>query len=144
MSKATFMLGFIAGVTSVGGVSAKEPVAYLYNGVRLPKLPEWDKTAYPYAIITVSSTDVYRLSLSTQVFDYSGLAKVTTAAPTKAYKLVDGQWEWISDKESGTYTLSLISPVWSNHDVLYSDYFENDGLAGKVMIAASDPVPVYE
>ncbi len=26
---------------------------YLYNGVKLPALPEWDKETYPYALITV-------------------------------------------------------------------------------------------
>ena len=29
----------------------KEPVAYLYNGVRLPALPEWDREKYPFAVI---------------------------------------------------------------------------------------------
>ena len=33
----------------------KQPVAYLYNGVRLPKLPEWDRETYPYATISVIS-----------------------------------------------------------------------------------------
>ena len=31
--------------------SAPTPVAYLYNGIRLPALPEWDRGVYPYAYI---------------------------------------------------------------------------------------------
>lgn len=33
-----------------------EPTMYSYNGTVLPKLPEWDKTAYPYACITYIPT----------------------------------------------------------------------------------------
>lgn len=30
---------------------------YLYNGVKLPALPEWDKETYPYAVIRTAGTD---------------------------------------------------------------------------------------
>lgn len=39
---------------------------YLYNGVELPVLPEWDKATYPYAMMRYSSpTQIVVLHLST-------------------------------------------------------------------------------
>lgn len=32
---------------------------YLYNGVELPALPEWDKETYPYAVITGYSNELF-------------------------------------------------------------------------------------
>ena len=44
---------------SVGGGSANGDGFALYNGVKLPKLPEWDKAAYPYACILYADMSEY-------------------------------------------------------------------------------------
>ena len=49
----SFVKGILAGLVGkpLEFAPKKEPVTYLYNGVRMPALPNWDKTAYPYAAI---------------------------------------------------------------------------------------------
>jgi hypothetical protein len=47
---------------------------YLYNGVELPALPEWDKETYPHAIIrTITNNEgeitIYRLKVGKSVYD---------------------------------------------------------------------------
>ena len=49
------------------------PETYLYNGAELPKLPEWDRDAYPYALITrreYASTICHYLYLSSAPIFY--------------------------------------------------------------------------
>lgn len=138
------------------------PVAYLYNGVRLPKLPEWDKTKYPYAVIVPHGGVVgkpytmYRLYLVdspfTEVANFTDAIPANadrimyyafdsnTAEPPSAFPMADrGKWEY---EASGTvdYTVSLDRAVWTNTDI------HKKNLAGvvSVSLAASDPVPVYE
>ena len=111
----------------------KEPVAYLYNGVRLPKLPEWDKETYPYAYI-LDAESVYYLSLRDSqktvitggnVVDYSD-----------KHQAVNGEWV-LSDESQNVGKV-----IWANYDVYYSDSAEEVG--GTLYLAASDPIPAYE
>ena len=112
------------------------PVAYLYNGVRLPKLPQWDRVAlirYDYVNyhLYIGSHYVYRID--------DGSYEYGVPAGSMKYRLVNGEWVehetftadcWIGDVGSNFYN------KWTNTDVLYDD--------GTVGFAASDPVPVYE
>ena len=157
MSKASFMLGFITGVTSVGGVAQKEPVAYLYNGVRLPKLPEWDKTAYPYAFIrAVADYGLYELYVfKTEptwfkvniVWNYYGVEDGNTHMKASHYVGHSEHWDYsaailgqsaLTEKTSGGYvTNSHFNQIfWANFDVLDEN--------GAVVLYKSDPIPVYE
>ncbi|MBR5862186.1 MAG: hypothetical protein IKZ08_02550 [Bacteroidales bacterium] len=50
----SWLIGLIVGLVEkpmLLNAVKKEPIAYLYNGVQLPKLPEWDKEQYPYAAV---------------------------------------------------------------------------------------------
>lgn len=124
-----------------------EPVAYLYNGVRLLKLPEWDKVAYPYAVIDQSTlSGIYRLHL----FEHLPFAIKTDSGRYK-YGAMDGStyvymgtcassWTdgWLTD---GAYYedvdgISTKNILWTSFNLLYAD--------GSVCLAASDPIPVYE
>ena len=123
----------------------EEPVAYLYNGVRLIPLPEWDKDAYPYAVIDKAIMSSYRLHLfdhlphaentengytrygpmDGSVYIYKGVAKEGSESGwsmNAAYEDIDG--------------ITTSKVLWTNFDLLYAD--------GKVCCAKSDPVPVYE
>ena len=139
MSKASFMLGFIAGVTSVGGVAKKEATMYSYNGVVLPKLPEWDKTTYPYAFIVNHSTKGYMLVIQdvAETTNKAGNVAVLIDSPIQ-YAVVDGAW-----KESSLYSTS-VPIVWSNHDVYYKTDDDYGDLSGALYMSASAPIPVYE
>ena len=50
-----FLLGKLLRRNLMAGV--KEATMYSYNGVVLPKLPEWDKTKYPYAVMFFTSNN---------------------------------------------------------------------------------------
>lgn len=116
---------------------------YLYNGVELPALPEWDKTAYPYAIICESVQESFdgitevRINLKATKSPQTKIGSFLEAnTPICRSYLKDDKWgtpyvdNWFWDYEHND------NIIWSNHDVLYSD--------GSVYLAASDPVPVGE
>lgn len=146
MSKASFMLGFIAGVTSVGGVAQKEPVAYLYNGVRLPKLPEWDREKYPYAWILSISPNDYALRVASEPVTYkydNFLAKdyvYVSNGTGNTYDLKENGWVIFHQDTlfGGNYfSVSKLLFSWVNHDVINT-------ADSTVHQSASDPIPVYE
>ena len=53
-----FVKGLALGLTGapLPYTGTAEPVAYLYNGYRLPPLPNRDKAQYPYATIDSTAT----------------------------------------------------------------------------------------
>ena len=119
----------------------KEPVAYLYNGVQLPYLPDWDKSKYPYAWLdgnlygerwsidlVVSAKPLLYRSKSNEIN--------TGDCAFRYWVFENGVWEEMSEYPDGG-VLILEGLIWANHDVLYED-------SGEVYFAASEPVPVYE
>lgn len=118
----------------------KEPVAYLYNGVRLPKLPEWDRGKYPYSYVgTVmyKGIEEYRAYFAKEIHTkYASAMSFLDAA--LRYRLIDGQWV-----EHGAGIPPFItSPLWSNVNIYYDSSVEEVG--GTLYLSASDPIPVYE
>lgn len=111
---------------------------YLYNGVELPELPEWDKETYPYAFMR-QTTITTLLYVSSAPYHESAFEPGTITPSEnctgKRFALQDGAWN-----EAGNFAHnSLIdsysgAPCWANFDVL--------GLDGSVLLAASEPVPV--
>lgn len=152
-------------------MAQKEPVAYLYNGVRLPKLPEWDREKYPYAYITVSESYNYTsvtLRLYQSMFtainaDWSGgwelLGDGDDYSEAKlTYKTADGiaDTTW-SDFKTTAFTFVLGTVVvdgvtkqyrarictYPSDDVVWSNH-SFSGPNGEDWITASEPIPVYE
>jgi hypothetical protein len=134
----------------VDGTAAGEPVAYLYNGLKLPALPQWDKAAYPHAVITTNSSSFFGDKATLYVFgsytytrtsdgDYAIYATDCRKyiCPMDAQLLnAVGDWSDFStlegayiDAHPGGYT------KWVNFDLL--------GEAGGIFMAATAPVPVY-
>lgn len=123
----------------------RKPTAYLYNGIRLPALPEWDRGVYPYAVLQWREEVAGSQSVETRLFvstepPYKGslFCIIPVGSSGVVYKLNEKN-EWYAHT-SWTPNLdmsgSLVVPHWSNYDMLKSD--------GTVYLAASDPVPVYE
>lgn len=123
-----------------------EIVAYSYNGTVLPKLPEWDKEQYPYAVIgylglryrlrllkapyTTSSTD----NLYAHFYEHH-LNPTTTQYST--YRGADGNVEGWGEIVTSESELVLVGePIWCNYDLSTYD--------GTLRLEASDPIPVYE
>lgn len=110
----------------------KEPVAWLYNGVRLPKLPEWDKETYPYAVLVEhNSATPYWLAVSTTAF-VNNLGLCQVKGDCRVFPFKNDVWGEI-ETFSG---LSIPLPFWTNTDFLNRD--------GTLYLAASEPIPVYE
>ena len=131
----------------------------LYNGVKLPKLPEWDRTKYPCAMLThydgsafgVSSGfaimfDVYDLPLmhegnldfvvDTNHTRYTSYGFVYVAGAELGGIIGVAPDTWIRAGETGGNILGAMKqPTWSNYDILnLSD--------GSTYLAASDPIPL--
>lgn len=133
----------------------REPVAYLYNGVRLPVLPEWDKTVYPYAHIEyILSTDsyvfIFSSTPSTYEYGYSmsyGFKRIIVTDAT-LYRMYNGgkEWEFLSEHNSNMRNLTTSSiqgaeetarVIWCSEDI-------QNTTDSKIYLVASEPVPVYE
>lgn len=141
-----FGKGYLAGA-KLRARRVRQPVAYLYNGVRLPKLPEWDKEAYPYAIIQTAKfnnyTKYYFDMLAEWNVGYSVLADsyVISGHGGARYEITwyDGEnmplsWENYR-KFDGSWSRNASDLAWSNTDVIYN---------GTTIFSATKPVPVYE
>ena len=110
-------------------------MSYLYNGVELPALPEWDKTKYPYAVITqhLGGTQYWLKIFSKPVVDRVGYGKCRQATCISTSTAWGDFTEETDFGEDGT-TITLI--VWTNHDVYLADR--------TLYMAASDPIPVIQ
>ena len=111
------------------------PIAYLYNGVRLPKLPE---SELRYAVIWDVGLDYYRLMLSSELpyavttdngsyLHFPGAHDYYDNKP-KPYK-----WTYVGNVDAGHTGYAPGSVVWSNFDLCYED--------GTLVCTASEPVP---
>jgi len=144
-----------------------EPVAYLYNGMRLIPLPEWDKETYPYAVMYYDKDLVdygaAYLILSSAPLSYKYVSTPFSQAGHKLYALKPGssivyihnivygeptkEWEFSEgrsvvsfDTDEQVFSISSAGttrPHWANYDL-------TKHTDGSVYIKASEPVPVYE
>lgn len=136
-----FKLGVALGF-AVGSYKAKtkQPVAYLYNGVRLPKLPSWDKTVYPYAAIYIGLRkylicSAEPFSMST---DSSGALQIGLPDNTAylEFAVSGGAWVETNTLYLDTTDYPAENWLWTNTNILNED--------GSVYLALSEPTPVYE
>lgn len=134
------------GLIGEDGEPVTEPVGFvpsvgdmcLYNGVELPMLPDYDESAYPYAIIVPFDSN-YRLWLSDSPFvDISsgttyGFATTTNNAVQRYDNSSGDAWGSYTTRNptNGLYTV-YAQLIWSNHDILTT--------SGSVYLAASEPV----
>lgn len=163
----SWLTGFVLGLSGKPlPLCKRQPVAYLYNGIRLPALPEWDREMYPYAYmagmwsIQVDGTYSYiyaELTISSVPLSYDTLlpnykrlhAKETASVKTYSASNEDNNgniisgWNELVDLNTeiaaGSSKVFSGSPgyFWCNTDLYY---YEDD----TVYLAASEPIPVYE
>lgn len=128
----------------------KQPTAYSYNGVVLPKLPEWDKTVYPYAIIytdTQSNKEcLFVAKVPSILYDNSGNGNYTFSAAngwggSNPIKFENDGTNWV-DGFLFPQHIYASTYIWSNYDIKDPKGFA--GPAGSVYRYGSDPIPVYE
>ena len=134
-----------------------EPIAYLYNGVRLPDINEvWtDKETYPYALITVGydsahTADYYELFLSDQpvtarAYDTGDASYLNNSGATMNYlRFVLNGNAWAEHPTDYGSTLSNGKYKSGSGTFLYANYDVLKKADGTTYLAASEPVPVYE
>lgn len=126
-----------------------EIVAYSYNGTVLPKLPEWDKTAYPYAVISnlrarLICSSVPLLYKKGIAFEYLNASEDGTSILYKNNTEL-GSWELSEEHDTTVFSKGETvlyhdltwSYVWTNHDILKED-------DGTLFLEETEPIPVYE
>lgn len=127
---------------------------YLYNGLELPALPEWDKAAYPYAYIYyVGETPAFCTLVLVPadaeiIYDEGTSAILFSTSYYQSYyaRSVDDQWgdDGITETSGSIY---LFKPMvdfpmgytvvqWTNFDVYTKD--------GSLLFPGSEPVLIEE
>lgn len=151
----------------------REPVAYLYNGVRLPKLPEWNREKHPYALLIdwggiagldyllIFSKDPYYKVETYSDGEYSynsyspcGVGVQGSPPPTESEQwwFTEGEWKFSMYDDSDAGYSGTLPYIWSNYDLLIAkENIVTDGsgnhtfvITDEVGYAASKPIPVYE
>ena len=146
--------GILAGISAwcasiiLGNIQVEEesdpaPAGYLYyNGVKLPALPEYDETAYPYLwIYQNTGTGAYSLGVSPfkAFIKSNGDLQAQTTGAYRPYVITDEMWfndgiiyrapDGAYIMASGEYTL-----IWSNFDIMKD---------GEVFMSGTEPAESY-
>lgn len=118
------------------------PVAYLYNGVRLPPAPSHDSAVLPYMMLAKDNyfgggEGNYYLWLSSAPW-VKGILGCTIEKPSSGFSYAKStdSWEQAEKWVDGSPFFAPSNPIWANYDVLNSD--------GTLYLAASEAVPIYE
>jgi hypothetical protein len=135
----SFVMGYQLGCRLRAQRGAKKPIAYLYNGVQLPPLPEWDKEQYHYAAILSYSDHLTLYVTENALYWNDGCIRPMKTA-YKTWVADDDTWgsESTFDNMSWEVSHSKLNgtPIWSNYDI-------TNKVDDSVYLSASDPVPVY-
>ncbi len=121
-------------------LASNEPVAAVYNGIKLPPLPEYDTETYPYAYIvrhnasTNSEYCYFYATKSEQKIDADGFFPSYNLifSDDLAFEHKNGSWASI-------FATNYVKALWANTDVYY-----DEEAGGGLYLAASDPIPIYE
>lgn len=117
------------------------PTAYLYNGVKLVALPEWDKAKYPYAFMWTEGEEYWLEVVPDKPFahtDENGELRVSFVHGDwySNHYMAEDKWNPHTPQD-GTGEIRFSYLVWSNVDIYNQDN-------GSLAFAASTPVPVSE
>lgn len=151
-NQAMAMSFFHVGRRIAGQRRKPEPVAYLYNGVRLPPIPP-EIAKYSYIAIWQEPASnsfanyCYLVGMSTlpntwkvnELFDKNVYHGMTEAGEYRRAGEYPDATEWTIENNvstNSTYYSPLSKVKWANYDVLNTD--------GTLYLAASDPIPIYE
>lgn len=164
----SWLTGFALGLSGAPyPYSAPVPVAYLYNGIRLPALPEWDREKYPYFIVlpyisgsTFNPQNMTMLYLSTSKFSRKVFVKESVLSGEYNdywfYAETDGdavyytyqpstETEWTRHEYRDTEFLAgELAFNYSNADVCLANFDVKNYDDGTVYLPAAEPIPVYE
>lgn len=148
----SFQLGLAAGLCG-SGAWAREPVAYLYNGVRLPALPEFPEGCDYVAIFRfLQEENKYMAMASSTFFQYynNGISYnyTVTGVGYSSRSIDGGAWDELRAHGSSTTSFSVPSAdfelVWNNEVNGQGVYTGIDSNGNSTQIDGTEPVPVYK
>ena len=150
-----FALGYAGRPLPVLG----EAAYYLYNGVKLPKLPEWDREKFPYAVIEYcgdrmgyrtlycfsepkqlvysDSLNAWRLYIpdgEVYLRSYRGIY-ANTEDEARDF-LENAEYPEPTEKTGAEWLAQASELLWANYDIYDAD--------GNLHLSTSNPVPIYE
>lgn len=124
-------------------VCKKEPVAWLFNGVRLPDISGvWDGKYYadpiPYGAIFLCDDSIfpYRFVASNAPFVHVDSGFSASATLYVDYVVLNNEKWFKTAATTELGDIGILDCVWSSYDILNTD--------GSIYLATSDPIPVYE
>lgn len=148
------VLGTIIGTLSRGSFPKREPVAFLYNGVRLPGLPVVE--GFEFEVLTrhvVDGTERYQLSVFAAPFyaqTFSDGITYVRSNPSAKYQ----KWvcnapdfsEWKLESEGNWWAISYEDVCWTNQNIYFGDLVNGEIVYSDelFMTKSPAPVPVYE
>ena len=134
LNRTSLLLGWLMGRQIVGlrEAQGQVPVAYLYEGVRLPPLPERVTKSDPHMVILQSDGKYYAYGLpGANMANTDGSMTIFgIVAYGNGVVLIDGAW---ADIDYGVLATKI---VWSGYNITDEN--------GTLHCAASTPIPVYE
>lgn len=170
MDETSMVLGWLMGRRIAGQrkKQEKQPIGYLYSGVTvpdvpeydssivLPKLPEWEEETYPKALLFrghnsygIESGREIALICTKSPVDWSFIS-----VPAGEYRLFlidldaeETKWEEGSASENFGLGTGFFMPVWANYEVSGSTYWEvegEDNVWHDFILTPADPIPVYD
>ena len=140
----SFMMGFRVGQLLQGmrgkvePVVPAEPVAYLYNGVELPKLPYRDEEYSNTTIVYGTSTTLYFTNYPGTGYDSNLYFSGQNGNAVKAieYALKNGIWQE-RERWEGERGIGHRGFIFTSYDLYHPS-------TGEIVLAATEPVPIYE
>lgn len=115
----------------------KEPVAYMYNGVRFPAVPVVDGRPFEAILVNEYWTDYVAVSLEPTRNPANGGRLITQEGSLYVqYRLEDGEWKKRHSSIIPSKTDLGGDTIWCNFDLYNMD--------GSLYLPKSDPIPVYE
>ena len=144
----SWIAGYALGRTGIPLPFAVKPGAYLYNGWKLPPLPQWDREAYPHAFIlipdgSVPNSDYAALYLTSVrpvmeggilTFGSGEVLGTEVALDRENGCALEIQWPELMQSEATGVVMAYVR--WADEDLWDAE--------GNVYLAASMPEAVYE
>ena len=129
-------------------LASNEPATAVYNGVKLPLLPEWDKEAYPYAALEMSfnANDEQVWTGHACQYPIKCQGKYLYAGGSKMFcecwpnSAENNKRAWSEWRNQPFLSIAAEKLKWSNHDINYTEEYGG----GLFRSASNDPIPVYE
>ena len=93
----------------------------LFNGIKLPSLPEWDKEQYPYVAVLTDESGNYYFHAKSSAITYSaqGVGVISNQINSGAViMLAFSSVEWIPHKQPEEVARVYYNAVWGNHDII--------------------------